>query len=608
MAENIVAYTIQLNTENAKVKIDGLTKGFVSAKTAFKNLNTELSTVNSSLDKNRDKTGLAGAAVVEIGRTISDANYGFAAIANNISQLGSLMTTLIATSGGVKKGMQELGKAFAGPLGILIVFQVAITLIERFYKNAKKTEDALAKVGKQAGSAGVELKVLKRSIDSNNMSLEEKQEAIDAANKSYDDLNLRLDENGKLTDDSTAAIDNKILALERLAKANGFQKQLEDLYGQLAESQTKTDSQFVTVVNDAFKTIGRIGGTASGVGNLMDTFVGTEAENQAKLQAQITNLLEIVQKEGLVDEMVGGKDGRIKKETRERVKKLTLDVIGTTHEQIEEWKREGDSIIDKLLGAEPSQYAEDELKKNALNGLSTLYKQYIDPAIEKEEKADAERYRKKLLGQEQFIKAGLELQAGAFELADSEFQRQLDMEQNKTTALNNELNKRLLNENLSKDERRNIQNQIAKNDEALRIKQELIEKKRFKMKQAADIASATISTYTAAAEALKNGGGVPTGLPAMFATIATGLLQVASIARQKFNSSAVSASGKSIGAASSTEVQAPDFNVVGQSSSNQIASVIQSQMQKPIRTYVVSKDVSTAQEMDRNIVKTASLG
>ena len=41
---------------------------------------------------------------------------------------------------------------------------------------------------------------------------------------------------------------------------------------------------------------------------------------------------------------------------------------------------------------------------------------------------------------------------------------------------------------------------------------------------------------------------------------------------------------------------------------NQIAEAIQGRLQTPIKAYVVSKDVSTAQEMDRNIVGTASLG
>jgi hypothetical protein len=49
------------------------------------------------------------------------------------------------------------------------------------------------------------------------------------------------------------------------------------------------------------------------------------------------------------------------------------------------------------------------------------------------------------------------------------------------------------------------------------------------------------------------------------------------------------------------------FNVVGASSTNQLADAIGSQSQEPTRAYVVSNDVTTAQSMDRNIVDGASI-
>ena len=53
---------------------------------------------------------------------------------------------------------------------------------------------------------------------------------------------------------------------------------------------------------------------------------------------------------------------------------------------------------------------------------------------------------------------------------------------------------------------------------------------------------------------------------------------------------------------------APSFNVVGASSTNQLAQTISSKEQQPLRTYVVSSDVSTAQSLDRNIIQSASIG
>lgn len=54
--------------------------------------------------------------------------------------------------------------------------------------------------------------------------------------------------------------------------------------------------------------------------------------------------------------------------------------------------------------------------------------------------------------------------------------------------------------------------------------------------------------------------------------------------------------------------QAPAFNIVGQSTTNQLADVIAGQAGQPTRAYVVSNDVSTAQELDRNIIQGASIG
>ena len=51
----------------------------------------------------------------------------------------------------------------------------------------------------------------------------------------------------------------------------------------------------------------------------------------------------------------------------------------------------------------------------------------------------------------------------------------------------------------------------------------------------------------------------------------------------------------------------PAFNVVGSSGESQLADAIGGQTQRPARAYVVSNDVTTAQELDRNIIEGASI-
>jgi hypothetical protein len=204
----------------------------------------------------------------------------------------------------------------------------------------------------------------------------------------------------------------------------------------------------------------------------------------------------------------------------------------------------------------------------------------------------------------------MELQQGLTNFMSGEFDRQITLEQNKTNAINNELRERLNGENLSKSERKRIQLEIARNDEALRKKQEKIEKKRFKMQKAANISAALIQTYLAATTALKNFGGVPTGIPAMSATIAAGLLNVATIARQKFQSSAgaTPTAGALGGGGSGGNDRSFNFNLAGASQENQLAQTLQGRFNQPLQAYVVSRDITNQQQLDEEITSSASFG
>lgn len=61
------------------------------------------------------------------------------------------------------------------------------------------------------------------------------------------------------------------------------------------------------------------------------------------------------------------------------------------------------------------------------------------------------------------------------------------------------------------------------------------------------------------------------------------------------------------GGASASAPAAPSFNVVGASAQNQLAAAIAGQQSEPVKAYVVSSDVTTAQELDRKIIEGASI-
>lgn len=129
--------------------------------------------------------------------------------------------------------------------------------------------------------------------------------------------------------------------------------------------------------------------------------------------------------------------------------------------------------------------------------------------------------------------------------------------------------------------------------------------------KAVAIASSLIDTYAAITGTLKGaakgpGGGIP-GY-AIAQAIATGVAGFAAVKKI----ASVQVPGGSGGGSSQTGSMPnvstpPAFNVVGASGETQLADAIGSQTQKPARAYVVSNDVTTAQEMDRNIIEGASI-
>jgi hypothetical protein len=118
-------------------------------------------------------------------------------------------------------------------------------------------------------------------------------------------------------------------------------------------------------------------------------------------------------------------------------------------------------------------------------------------------------------------------------------------------------------------------------------------------------------TYAGASKALAQGGIF--GFVQAAAIIATGLRNVKQIsATQEPQPPSFARGGGGSAGISGGSLQAPSappaFNVVGTSGANQLAGAIASQQQQPVKAFVVSNDVTTAQELDRNIVSGATIG
>lgn len=97
----------------------------------------------------------------------------------------------------------------------------------------------------------------------------------------------------------------------------------------------------------------------------------------------------------------------------------------------------------------------------------------------------------------------------------------------------------------------------------------------------------------------------PVGIASLAVAAASGIASIAAIAATKFDGGGAPPPAPNVGA---VEAAPPAFNIVGQSDTNQLADAIGGQEQVPVQAYVVAGAVSTAQELERNIIEDASIG
>jgi hypothetical protein len=134
--------------------------------------------------------------------------------------------------------------------------------------------------------------------------------------------------------------------------------------------------------------------------------------------------------------------------------------------------------------------------------------------------------------------------------------------------------------------------------------EQIIKKRMFNRDKALRISQTIVDTASNIVTSVRNGGGIPTGIPFGIAAGAMGALQIAAIAKAKYDGGetpSTDAGGDvpSGGGASTT----PQFNTIGSSGVNQLAQL----QQQPVQAYVVSGDVTSAQSLDRNRIQNATL-
>jgi hypothetical protein len=691
MADNVVkTFTVRINTETGKIAIDGLTKKFVQAETAVKKLNEEVQlTTKKGVSPLADATGLAGAAVNELGRTVSDAGYGIRGMANNISQLGSLFAILIARTGSFTNALKVMGKQFVGPLGVLFLFQAAVAALEYFSRGTKEAEDAVKDLDNTFSKQSSTLQTYLKILNNSNVPLSERQELVNKINKEHQDLNINLDEEGRLTEESTSQMLEYIEVLKQKAKAQAVINQIQENYDKLLKIENEEIGEnlsFLDKLGLRFKLQ-----QDYNYENLKEEkSLERRKEATDDLNKSNEKLIELLTEIGIIPEE---NNKKAKKASERRIKIFKEQELELTKEA-EKLRQQGlqadiqfeeDKIQAKKFAAiEELKIKRDSFKDDQATRLANYQAQLeankkveLSKATTEEQKNKIEaRYRKansdaiktyndSLLQADVEYKEALQVTNESFALQTAAFfrkQRQEDfqgyinelaisndmMKQFEIEMATNEMDKIQAKDELREQEFKREEDRLIKQIEMdksrnlatledeqklanLRQKFNNEDAKSFEAKEkiklsianqvgnaiigiagkgsaigkAVAVAMAIMNTKEAITNALGSKPYGPWNIAQAVAVGAFGFKQVKDILSTKLP---VGAGGGGGAGATPTTVEAPDFNVVGAGTGSQLAQAVGASQSRPFRAYVVSGDVSSAQEFDRKTVNQAALG
>lgn len=626
---------IKLLDTGVEARINGVVVSLSDVDKKLKNIRTSSSGASSGLNKistaakgttkaNQDlisSSGLAGATLVETGRLISDAPFGITAVTNNLSQLSTLFITLASKTEESGGAFKALGKQIMGPLGFVLIFQVLISLLQVYQKDImgfiKGTDEANEATKRLAKSVNT----LKESLEENN-SLLGKREEVERRLNIMLRAQREFEETGeRFVFKRNKTIENQIEKLKELgltidetrAKDEDYIKgKIKELETALEVAQELEDTR-IQIEKD--RILGIVSPLELAQRNL-DLFIETEEAKNVKKEdyiksAEYITLLAKIEKAKMDAEKKSTDDAfkkrskqldeEIEKERallRARAVQERLDPVelATANLNIYIKMQEALGIMEKDYIQSPEYLdlqteiakAQIEARKQAVaNALEEKGFQGLGVLFTAEETELQKEARKELkLGDEDRAKELTDFLGG-------EQKRLNSLQKTDTTK------KKLSDKDRSRrnEDLRALSGQLGKG--AALFGEQTVANKAMR------VASATMDTYAAADTALATLP-PPLSFIAAAATIAAGIANVKGILSVKVPGG--KGGGVSAPPAPPSSMQAPNFNVVGATAQSQLAETVAGTQSRPVKAFVVGKDITTQQELDRNTRRTASFG
>lgn len=597
VAQSKYLIEIELVDGKAEARLNGVSVSLSEVDKQLKNVRkstaqTTIATkqLTEAQKKQVDKSGLAGATLVEFGRTISDLPFGITAVTNNLSQLSTLFITLINTTGGAKNAFQILGRQLRGPLGLIIGFQLVITALDFLAKGIQKAKRGTDKLGE--------------SLDQLNA----KVVVIDSYVNSLETLNLTEKE--------------RIVATQELIKLVPTLKKEDFAYGNSLDIVREKINRYI-LTQAARIEIDNLVRENSAV---LAQKAKIDNVNQIEdTQERIVALRKFLQEEApefleVTESIAALGSGFVATATREATDEEVEKTFNRLSKKINEEAEPVIERVNELTATIISGGEIEEVKGSARRKRAKALEEFFDNDFTMLELIEAqmlgitvEQLRIRKQAQEELVEVG---KKGLKEFND--FSKEF-LERQRMIAMATEVVEQMKIDTAFRtvDSIRSISSileSLAGENKALQIATIIAEK-------ASAIGEVIINTRSSNASIRATTAALGLFNPAMFgvgrALIASNnigsAIDIAAIVAQAAASISAIKSGSGSGRAGGSgggdiTFEAPDFNIVGASTQSQLAQTIAETEAKPVRAFVVGKDITTQQELDRNTTRTASFG
>ena len=663
--------TIQLNTKDSKIKIDGITKGFVEAGQAAQDFSAKASqgfdALATGANNARSATGSASATVLEAGRVVSDFNYGIRGVANNLSQLANNFVFTAKKAGGFMEGLKDIGQAFMGPLGIILAINVAIAALERWDMSSSKASDANDDLSESLKQEMRILKLYEATLHDVNTSLEDRTAIVRGLSALDRDLAKKLKEAGNNQKD-LAKVTSKYIEQKQI-EVKIKQKEKE-----LSEAIIKTDKSLDEQKNVVLVTVDDINASYDAMEIKLGAVATQEDANNENLKTKenlqqkvnvatkeqnkvLDELLELYLKLNPEEEENAGNIRSFKEkyldlskvissfnrrdEVASEKNELNKFIIKQRYEKLDlklrlesflkrEKLRHDDFMASnaneeqKALATERYEKAKFEARKSYEQAYTDLVKTQSTERFNFVLEASKD-YRKRY---QEAIDAG-EIQALSFEAGRDAGVDALETQQ---ILLEEEYNQKVywINEEIEERKRageaymdlerqkRNAtknfnQESVILTDKAERTKRNIVALGFQAISKIAEDGSSINKAASAAAALMSTYEAANAALGAKpygpWNIAEAAIVTAMGLANvQKIFDTPTPGDRGGRGGAGGGGGRTFDFNLVGSTGTNQLAEAVGGQFQEPIQAYVVSNEMTSQQELDLQIQTGASLG